>query len=84
MNDQADKSSKDETQLHLLVPGAVVQTTGHVGAWGRHARLRAWRRTSRARASHLSTHVGRNVGLAAALITEGQVAHIQLISHDCS
>lgn len=70
-------------QWHLLVPGAVVQATSHVGAWRGHARLRT-RRTSRARASHLSTHVGRNVGLAAALITEGQVAHIQLISHGCS
>lgn len=78
------RDKRDEAQLHLLVPGAVVQTTGHVGAWRRHARLRTRRRTSRARASHLSTHVGRNVGLAAALITEGQVAHIQLISHDCS
>lgn len=78
--------------INVLVPCAVVKATVHIRAgrsgvaWRtRRARRRA-RRASWARATtHLAAHVGRDVGRSAALVVaKGQIAHIQLISHDCS
>lgn len=82
--------------VNVLVPRAVVEPTVHVGArgatesWrtrrtGRRTRRACWTGAWAWATTHLAAHVGRDVGRSAALvITKGQIAHVQLISHDCS
>lgn len=70
--------------IDLPSPSAVVQTGGHgTGAGGRTGGRTGSRTGHGALASHMRWDV-RSLGRLLLLVSEGETAHVQLISHDCS